>query len=119
LELHAVVLAFQVVSRELLAQVVPQARVQASLFFPASLAMAEVSFRALELHAVVPAFQVVSRELLAQVVSQARVRVSRQVAQVLMVAPLVFLPVAPVSLQASLAPQHFGPFVNENREYLD
>ena len=117
LALQAVVTAFHVVSRELLAQVVPQSRVRASPVFQVSLALAAASSRALELQ-VVTAFQVVSRELLAQVVPSPPVPIPREVAPVLMVAPVVLLPVAPVSLQASRAPQHFGPFANENREYL-
>jgi hypothetical protein len=80
--------------------------------------MPEASPQALALQAVVLAFHVVSRELLAQVVPSPPVPIPRQVEQVLMVAALVLLPVAPVSLQASRAPQRFGPFANENREYL-
>ena len=118
LELQAVVSAFHVVFRELFAQVVQQTRAQVSLVLPVSLAMAEGSSQALELEAVVPAFHVVSRELFAQVVPSPPVPIPRQVAQVLMVAPVVLLPVAPVSFPASRAPQCFGPFANENREYL-
>jgi hypothetical protein len=77
------------------------------------------SSRALELHSAVPAFHVVPGGLVAHPVPSARAPKSRQVAQVLMVAPLVLLPVAPVSLQASLARRHFGLFVNENHSYFD
>jgi hypothetical protein len=111
---HAVVTVFW-------APVVQKVQVQDSqkvAVFPVSLAMAEGSSQAFELQALVLAFHVVSRGLFQHVVPSPPVPIPRQVAQVLLVALMVFLPVAPVSLQASVVPQHFGPFVNENHEYL-
>jgi hypothetical protein len=108
--------------------VVQQARVPVSRAVPVSLAMLAASLFsvppgasswALELHAAVPAFLALPEGLLAQVVPSAPALTSLQVVQVLMVPPLAFLPAAPVSLQAFLARQHFGPFVNENRSYFD